>query len=414
MRRRRRRVRHDDRGDRRRRATSPAGSRRTARAPSARSRPRPPSASSSENPDVQVTVGVSGTGGGFERFCAGETDLSNASRPIKEDEEAQTARTTAIEYVEFQVANDALTVVVNTDNDWVDVPDRRAARRRSGARTRRSRTGTRSTRPSRTRSSSLFGPGTDSGTFDYFTDEINGEEGASRSDYSASEDDNVTVRGVAGEKGGLGYFGFSYYEENQDTLKALEVDGGDGCVAPSVETAQDGTYTPLSRPLFVYAKTGVARAARGPGVRRYILDNAIEIAEAAQFVPLTDEQLTKAQSDLEAALGLVVGDAGADCGRGATAPRPAPAVRRGRRQGRPRPLRAVSVVTTVGIVVALLVPALEFFREVPIVDFLTGTDWAPLFEPAHFGVLPLIVGHALVTCSPASSRCRSASARRST
>ena len=113
----------------------------------------------------------------------------------------------------------------------------------------------------------LFGPGTDSGTFDYFTDEINGEEGASRSDYGASEDDNVIVQGVTGEKGGLGYFGFSYFEENQDSLEAVEIDGGDGCVAPSVETAQDGTYKPLSRPLFVYAKHGVVRAARGRGVR---------------------------------------------------------------------------------------------------------------------------------------------------
>ena len=110
---------------------------------------------------------------------------------------------------------------------------------------------------------SLFGPGTDSGTFDYFTGEINGEEGASRSDYNASEDDNTTVTGVAGEKGGLGYFGFSYFEENQDKLKALEIDGGDGCVAPSVATAQDGTYKPLSRPLFIYVKKDVARPARG-------------------------------------------------------------------------------------------------------------------------------------------------------
>ena len=111
----------------------------------------------------------------------------------------------------------------------------------------------------------LFGPGTDSGTFDYFTGEINGEEGASRSDYAASEDDNTTVTGVSGEKGGLGYFGFSYFEENQDTLKALEIDGGDGCVAPSVATAQNGTYKPLSRPLFVYVKKDVARAAGGRG-----------------------------------------------------------------------------------------------------------------------------------------------------
>ena len=149
----------------------------------------------------------------------------------------------------------------------------------------------------------LFGPGTDSGTFDYFTDVINGEEGASRSDYSASEDDNNTVTGVSGEKGGLGYFGFSYFEENQDKLTALEIDGGDGCVAPSVEAAQDGTYKPLSRPLFIYVKTSSLTRPEVEAFVRYILDNETAIAEAAQFVPLTDEQLTKAKTDLESALG---------------------------------------------------------------------------------------------------------------
>ena len=142
----------------------------------------------------------------------------------------------------------------------------------------------------------LSGPGTDSGTFDYFTDEINGEEGASRSDYTASEDDNMIVRASSGDKGGLGYFGFSYFEENQDTLKALEIDGGDGCVAPSAETAQDGTYKPLSRPLFIYVKKESLQRPEVEAFVQYILDNETQIAEAAQFVPLTDEQLTKAQS----------------------------------------------------------------------------------------------------------------------
>jgi phosphate transport system substrate-binding protein len=250
---------------------------------------------------VQITVGVSGTGGGFERFCRGETDLSNASRPIK-DEEIAACEKRGIEYVEFQVANDALTVVVNPENDWAtcltveqlktiwntgsDVdnwnqvdngfPDQELK---------------------------LFGPGTDSGTFDYFTDEINGEEGASRSDYGASEDDNVIVQGVTGEKGGLGYFGFSYFEENQDALKAVEIDGGDGCVAPSVATAQDGTYTPLSRPLFVYAKKESFAKPEVEAFVRYMLDNETQIAERSQYVPLTDEQLAKAKSDLEAATG---------------------------------------------------------------------------------------------------------------
>jgi phosphate transport system substrate-binding protein len=254
-----------------------------------------------ENSGVQVTVGVSGTGGGFERFCAGETDISNASRPI-EDDEIQACEEKGVEYVEFQVANDALTVVVNKDNDWAtcltvdelnkvwepgskvanwnqikaDFPDEDL---------------------------SLFGAGTDSGTFDYFTGAINGEEGASRSDYSASENDNVTVQGVSGQEGGMGYFGFSYYEENQDTLKALEVDGGDGCVPPSVETAQDGSYKPLARPLFFYAKTESFQKPEVKAFVGYTLDNAVEIAEEADFVPLTDEQVEKAKTDFEAAGG---------------------------------------------------------------------------------------------------------------
>ena len=254
-----------------------------------------------QNSGVQVTVGVSGTGGGFERFCRGETDLSNASRPIK-DEEAAACKAKGIEYVEFQVANDALTVVVNKDNDWATCLTTEQLKKIWGP-------GSKVNKWNQVDSSfpdeklSLFGPGTDSGTFDYFTGEINGEEGASRSDYSASEDDNTIVTGVSGEKGGLGYFGFSYFEENQDKLKAVEIDGGDGCVAPSVKTAQDGTYKPLSRPLFIYVKKDALARPEVQAFLQYILDNETAIAEAAQFVPLTDEQLTKAKSDLESALG---------------------------------------------------------------------------------------------------------------
>ncbi len=148
----------------------------------------------------------------------------------------------------------------------------------------------------------LYGPGTDSGTFDYFTGVINGEEGASRSDYSASEDDNVIVQGVSGERGGLGYLGFSYYEENQDTLKALEVDGGGGCVAPSAAAAQDGSYTPLARPLFIYVKKSSFESAEVADFIGYILDNEQAIAEKADFVSLNDEQLAQARSDYESAL----------------------------------------------------------------------------------------------------------------
>jgi phosphate transport system substrate-binding protein len=253
-----------------------------------------------QNPDVQITVGVSGTGGGFERFCRGETDLSNASRPIK-DEEAAICRDKGIDYVEFQVANDALTVVVNKDNDWVTCLTTEQLAKIWGPDSKvKNWNEVDSSFPDQ--KLSLFGPGTDSGTFDYFTGEINGEEGASRSDYAASEDDNNTVTGVSGEKGGLGYFGFSYFEENQDKLKAVEIDGGDGCVAPSVATAQDGTYKPLSRPLYIYVKKDALKRPEVDAFLHYILENETAIAEAAQFVPLTDEQLTKAKVDLESAL----------------------------------------------------------------------------------------------------------------
>ena len=193
-----------------------------------------------------MTVGISGTGGGFERFCRGETDLSNASRAIDEEEVA-ICEENGVEYVELQVANDALTVVVNSTNDWATclTVDELKKIWEPGS-TVSSWRDVRASFPDEPLE--LFGPGTDSGTFDYFTDAINGEEGASRTDYQASEDDNVIVQGVKGTPGGLGYFGFSYFEENQDTLEAVEVDDGSGCVAPSAETAQAGDYTPLARP----------------------------------------------------------------------------------------------------------------------------------------------------------------------
>jgi phosphate transport system substrate-binding protein len=250
--------------------------------------------------DVDVTVGISGTGGGFERFCAGETDLSNASRPIDEDERVL-CEDGDVEYIEFRVATDALTNVVNTENDWVTcltVGQLNAI-----------------WKPGSTVGNwnqvdpsfpdvplKLYGAGTDSGTFDYFTDVINGEEGASRADFSATEDDNVTVQGVSGDRGALGYFGFSYFEENQEALKALEVDGGDGCVAPSGATAQDGTYTPLSRPLFVYVKR--SSFDENEDVRnfvKYMLDNNGTIAEQSRFVALSADQLAGEQAKFEEA-----------------------------------------------------------------------------------------------------------------
>jgi phosphate transport system substrate-binding protein len=247
---------------------------------------------------VDVTVGISGTGGGFERFCRDETDISNASRPIADDEAAACADA-GIEYLEFTVATDALTNVVNVENDWVDclTLDQLKAIWEPGSKVESWNQVDPSYPDVRLR---LYGAGTDSGTFDYFTDAIVGEEGASRTDYNASEDDNVTVQGVAGERGGLGYFGFSYFEENTDRLKALEVDGGSGCVAPSVATARDGTYAPLSRPLFVYVKR--SSFDDDENVRdfvEYMLENEQKIAEEARFVPLSDAQLAEQQSKLE-------------------------------------------------------------------------------------------------------------------
>jgi phosphate transport system substrate-binding protein len=252
-----------------------------------------------EEPDVRVTVGISGTGGGFERFCRGETDISNASRAIEEDEKAQCEKK-GIDFIELQVANDGLSVVVNPDNTWASCLTVDQLKRiwQPG-----SKVSTWEAVDDQFPDSelTLYGPGTDSGTFDYFTDAIVGEEGASRGDYTASEDDNVTVRGVAGEKGALGYLGLSYFESNEKKLKAVEIDGGDGCVAPSLETVQDGTYKPLSRPLFVYIKTKSLARIEVEAFAAFLLDNAESLARGALFVPLTPDQLDEAFSILDGA-----------------------------------------------------------------------------------------------------------------
>jgi len=253
-----------------------------------------------DNANVQVTVGVSGTGGGFERFCAGETDISDASRPIKDDEEAPICRKAGIEYTDFQVAVDALTVVVSSENDWVDclTTDQLKKIWQPGSKI----TNWNQIDPGfPDQKLTLAGPGTDSGTFDYFTDEINGEEGASRSDYTASEDDNVVVQAVGGDKGGLGYFGYTYYEENQDRLRAVAIDGGSGCVEPSAETAQSGEYAPLSRPLFIYVKNESLERPEVTAFVQYYLDDARAIAEDGQFIPAPDEILAKNTTTFEQA-----------------------------------------------------------------------------------------------------------------
>jgi phosphate transport system substrate-binding protein len=251
-----------------------------------------------EEPGVDVTVGVSGTGGGFERFCAGETDLSNASRPI-EDEEKQACAKKQIQFRELQVANDGVSVVVSPDNDWVDCLTVDQLRKiwEPGSKVK----SWQDVDPSfPDEELALFGPGTDSGTFDFFTEQIVGEEGKSRSDYSATEDDNVVVNGVSSTKGGLGYFGLSYYEQNKGKLKAVQVDGGDGCVEPSASTVQDGTYAPLSRPLLVYAKVdSLDDKLQVSEFLSFLLTNQAALAKSALYVPLTEEQEEKAFTVLE-------------------------------------------------------------------------------------------------------------------
>ncbi|HKA68357.1 MAG TPA: PstS family phosphate ABC transporter substrate-binding protein [Actinomycetes bacterium] len=252
-----------------------------------------------QQPGVQISVGTSGTGGGFEKFCAGETDISDASRAIEDDEKAA-CESAGISYEEFTVANDALTVVVNKENDWATclTVDQLKKIWEPGAEGKI--TNWNQVDPSfPDQALDLYGPGTDSGTFDYFTAEITGEEGASRTDYQPSEDDNVIATGVGGSKGGLGYFGLSYFEENQDTLNAVEVDSGGGCVAPSAETAQDGSYTPLSRPLFIYPKVEALSRPEVLAFVEYYVQNAEQIAQEAAFVPLNEQQKTELQSSLD-------------------------------------------------------------------------------------------------------------------
>ena len=252
-----------------------------------------------ENSGVRITVGTSGTGGGFEKFCAGETDISDASRAI-EPEEVDACKKDGVSYEEVHVATDALTVMINNENpvscltvdqladiwgrdssigNWSDIPGLEEEFDEELA---------------------LFGPGTDSGTFDYFTEAINGEEGVSRTDYNnVGEDDNATVKGVEGSPGGMGYAGFSFYTENEGKLKALEVDNGKGCVPPSVETAQDGSYAPLSRPLFIYPSEQALQKPEVKAFIAYYLENVNSVAESLGFVPLTEDQLAESEAAAE-------------------------------------------------------------------------------------------------------------------
>jgi phosphate binding protein len=250
-------------------------------------------------PGVNVTVATAGTGGGFQKFCAGETDISDASRPIK-DEEASACKTKGIEYTEVVVANDGLSVVVNPENTWAKcLTVAQLKTMWSPESEGKIKNWNQIDKSFPDTPLALYGAGTDSGTFDYFTEAINGEEGASRTDYSPSEDDNVTIQGVKGDKGAVGYFGLSYVEQNPDAVKAVEVDGGNGCVAPTAGTVQDKTYKPLARPLYIYVKNSSYKDSEA--VRSYVdfyVENEAKVAEQALFVGLTPEQKKTAQDEL--------------------------------------------------------------------------------------------------------------------
>ena len=254
-----------------------------------------------ESPNINVTVATSGTGGGFEKFCRGETDMNDASRPIK-DEEAAICKQNGIEFQELVIANDALSVVVNKENTWAKCLT--TAQLKKIWEPKSTVNNWNQVDPSFPNEPlKLYGPGTDSGTFDYFTDEINGEEGASRTDFSPSEDDNQIVQGVSSSKGGMGYFGFTYYEENADKLNLVQVNSGNGCVTPSAASVQDGTYTPLGRGLFIYPSAkSLGSNTAFQSFLQYYVNNDAEIAEAAQFIPLSPTQQTTLQNEYAAVL----------------------------------------------------------------------------------------------------------------
>lgn len=254
---------------------------------------------SKANSGVKVTVGQSGTGGGFKKFCAGETDISDASRPIKE-KEAKLCADASIEFIELPVAYDALSVVINKENDWAKCLTTDELKKIWEPAAKGKITNWNQVREGfPDEPFELFGPGNDSGTFDYFTKAINGEEKASRSDFTASEDDNVLVQGVSGGKGAIGYFGYAYYAENKGTITAVEVDGGDGCIAPSEATVLDGTYKPLARPIFIYVKkAAMDRPEVKSFVEFYLAKDNKGLVTDVGYVNLPEDIYAKAQDRL--------------------------------------------------------------------------------------------------------------------
>ena len=242
----------------------------------------------SEAPGIRVTVGVSGTGGGFKKFLRGDTDINNASREIKPTE-IQEAEEKDIDYLRLSVAYDGLAVVVNPENDWVDhftVEELEKMWQPSAQSTVTKWSQIREGWPDE--ELHLYGPGVASGTYDYFTEVIVGESGSSRGDFTASEDDNVLVQGIATDKYALGFFGLAYFEENADRLRLVGVDNGEGPIEPTMETVSDGTYAPLSRPLFIYVSESAAQKKPVQKFLKFYLDNAPQLSKEIGYIPMPD------------------------------------------------------------------------------------------------------------------------------
>ena len=239
-----------------------------------------------DRPEVQIPVGISGTGGGFKRFVEGEIDIADASRPIKDSESAQAAAN-GVEFTEFTIAYDGLSIAINKSNDFatcLTVAELKQIWEPGSSVDNWNEV--RSEFPDKPLR--LYGPDTDSGTFDYFTAAINDKEDASRADYTASSDDNVLVQGVSGDQGAMGYFGFAYYTENSEILNVVSVDGGDGCVAPSVSTINDGSYSPLSREMFIYVNNASLERTEVRDFIEFYMNNAAELAEEVGYVGLSE------------------------------------------------------------------------------------------------------------------------------
>ncbi len=241
---------------------------------------------------VKVTVGISGTGGGFKKFCRGEIDISDASRPILK-QEIEACKGSGVEFFELPVAYDALTVIVNPKNDWATSMTVAELKKIWEPAAQGKVTNWNQVRPKWPDAPlKLFGAGADSGTFDYFTEAIVGKAKSSRGDFTASEDDNVLVQGVANDRNALGFFGFAYYIENQKKLKAVAIDGGKGPVAPSAKSVEDGTYQPLSRPIFIYVSK---KALAKPEVKEFVefyLKNAPALVKEVKYVALPAKAYT--------------------------------------------------------------------------------------------------------------------------